>query len=586
MIETSPRRDDNPMPWPHFFTRLFAPVADSEGEIRRHLFWWILVRVVLFTLVVGATCFFQGKGFPVIAPPFPFSILFLIAIYSFSLCSATILQKTKWSARRFGVIQLLSDTLFIALLIYATGCSQSYFTPLFLLPIIAAGLILHRMGGLALAAATTLLYGALVIGERLGWTPDYFAFTAYKQSLSFFEASNTFAIYGLMFFLAALLSGQLARRLRLTEQELNKRSLEYDQLAILYKQIFDDISTGIITTDSSDCITSCNQAAERITGFSRMLLLQQPFVSRFPSLSLQQERQGRNVCDFVKRGGTTIRLGYSFSNLNMPIEADPDKGARAKWKVITLQDISQIERMEHQIHQAEKLAAIGEMSASIAHGFRNPLAAISGSAQILSMEQGNLADFNPATFNTLVAIILRESNRMAKTITDFLQFARPAAIVPEWFVVDRLVDEVVTVLCRGIYAVPATSISKEIAQHLSCWGDRQQLQTVLIHLLENACAAVGAKQSAIVVAGCEDTNGGRSHLLLEIRDEGPGIPLELKEKVFEPFFSNRSNGTGLGLSIIRQIIENHHGTVTVENRRPVGCILRIRLPLPQTSLIP
>jgi two-component system sensor histidine kinase PilS (NtrC family) len=564
-----------------FIARTFTPVTDSEQEIRRHLVWWILIRVALFSLLISITSFLHGKGHSVILPPLPLTTTFLLGLYSFSIGSAILLKKSSWPTRRFGLIQLFSDTVFTGLLVYATGCSQSIFTPILILPVIAGGLILHRIGGLILAAAATLLYGAVLGSELLGWIPNYFFSAAYKTPDTYFIGTNLFAIYGLIFFLAALLSGQLARRLRFTEEKLSKTALEYDRLSILYKQIFDDISTGIITTDQNDFITSYNQAAERITEYPRERILGQPFNRCFPDIILQ-ESQGRCVCDFNKYNGSLIRIGYSFSYLNMP-GVEGLAGQQARWKVITLQDISQIERMEQQVREAEKMAAIGELSASIAHDFRNPLAAISGSAQILALEQTDIAALDPATFKTLLSIILRESSRMAKTITDFLQFARPAPIRPEWFNVNSLVDEVIAKLLAGSNTAATAGIRKEIDTHLDCWADRQQIQTILTHLLENACYAVGALQNAIVVASHEINDNKQGAVCLEICDQGPGIPVELQEKVFTPFFSTRTDGTGLGLAIVRQIAENHNGFIEIDSNTVYGCIIRLRLPLPQAA---
>jgi two-component system sensor histidine kinase PilS (NtrC family) len=562
---------------PHLIARALTPVADSEQETRRHILWWILIRVFLFTLLITITTILRGKGPTVILPPLPVTTAFLLGLYGFSIGSAFLLQKKRWSARRFGMLQLFADTVFMTLLVYATGCSQSVFTPILILPVVAGGLILYRIGGLFLAATTTLLYGAVLGCERFGWVPGYFFAASYKTP-DIFAGTNLFAIYGLIFFLAALLSGQLARRLRFTEEKLSKTALEYDRLSILYKQIFDDISTGIITTDQGNFITSYNQAAERITEFPREKILGQPFNRCFPAIVLQ-ESQGRAVGDFQKNDGSLIRIGYSFSYLNMPV-AGGVEDRQAQWKVITLQDISQIERMEQQVREAEKMAAIGELSASIAHDFRNPLAAISGSAQILAMEQTNIAALDPATFKTLLGIILRESDRMAKTITDFLQFARPAPIQPEWFDLSSLVDEVIAKLSAGSNAVVAARIGKEIDAHLDCWADRQQVQTILMHLLENALVAVSATQGLIVIASQEIHNNDQEALCIEVRDQGQGIPPDLREKVFTPFFSNRADGTGLGLAIVRQIVENHRGRIEIDGNASFGCIIRVSLPLP------
>ena len=561
----------------HCITRSPPPVTDSEQETRRHLLWWILIRILLFTLLISSTSLFRGKVHSVILPPLPVTIAFLLGLYGFSIGSVLLLHKRSWPARNFGISQLFSDTVFTCLLVYGTGCSQSVFTPILILPVIAGGLILYRTGGLILAAATTLLYGAVLGCELLGGIPGYFYTTAYKAPDTFFIDSNLFAIYGLIFFLAALLSGQLARRLRFTEEKLSKTALEYDRLSILYKQIFDDISTGIITTDQKDFITSYNQAAERITGHPRERVLGQAFNRCFPVILLQ-ENQGRCVCDFQKIDGSLIRIGYSSSYLNMPLEKGLED-QQARWKVITLQDISQIERMEQQVREGEKMAAIGALSASIAHDFRNPLAAISGSAQILTMEQANIAALNPTTFKTLLGIILRESNRMAKTITDFLQFARPAPIHAEWFDLSSLMDTVITKLLAESNTVLAAKISNEMDRPLDCWADRQQIQTILTHLLENAMVATSATQGVVVIANQEMHSTDQEVLCFEIRDQGPGIPPDLREKVFTPFFSSRTDGTGLGLAIVRQIVENHHGRIEIDGNATYGCIVRVSLPL-------
>ncbi|WP_051553934.1 two-component system sensor histidine kinase NtrB [Desulfobulbus elongatus] len=557
---------------------LSRPIIDSEQETRKHLLWWLITRVVLFTLLFGLTTVLREKGLALVMPDASVSLAFLAGLYGFSFVSALFLQRRCRAVRRFGLLQLCCDAGLIALLVYGTGCSKSDFTSLLILPVIAAGLILYRMGGLFLAAVTTFAYGAILALEQFRWLPAYFARASHVGTVSLLSATNLFAVYGLLFFLAALLSGQLARRLRATEEKLHRTALEYDRLSILYKQIFDDISTGIITTDQSDFITSYNQAAERITGIPREQVLGQPFSRRFPAMVLQ-DMQGRNVCDFGRPDGAVIRIGYSFSFLNMPVRQEQEDGQQSRWKVVTLQDISQIERMEQQVREAEKMAAIGELSASIAHDFRNPLAAISGSAQILAMDQDNIGALDPATFKSLVGIILRETGRMAKTITDFLQFARPAPIQPEWFDLNRLVDEV---LARGqlATAMVAGTVIKDIGARIDCWADRQQIQTVLAHLVDNACHAVADRPGNVVIAAGEINGGDQGELWLEIRDQGPGIPPDLREKVFVPFFSTRTDGTGLGLAIARQIVEQHGGRIEIDASPDYPTIMRVRLPLP------
>ncbi|MCL2790605.1 MAG: ATP-binding protein [Desulfobulbus sp.] len=572
---------------PHLFSPDRATAIDSEQATRQHLLWWFLARVVLFTLLFALTTVLREKGLVIAVPSTFTSVAFLAGLYGVTFISALFLYKRCRSVRRFGLLQLCGDTGVTALLIYATGCSKSDFTSLLILPVIAAGLILYHRSGLFIAAVTTFAYGAVLALEYCRWLPSYFVLAPHLGNISLPAATNLFAVYGLIFFLAALLSGQLARRLRVTEERLQWTALEYNRLSILYKQIFEDISTGIITTDQSDFITSYNQAAERITGIAQEHVLGQPFIRCFPAMLLQ-ESLGRNVCDFSKPDGSVIRIGYSFSFLNMPagqeqkLKPGQEDGEQAKWKVVTIQDISQIERMEQQVRDAEKMAAIGELSASIAHNFRNPLAAISGSAQILALDMDNAAPIDPTTFKPLMGIILRETDRMAKTITEFLQFARPAAIQPEWFDIDRLVDEVLDRMQMSPN-MTACAMAKEIGTHVACWADRQQLQAVLTHLLDNACHAAAEQQGQVVVAAGEDTEDGRAYLWLEIRDQGAGIPQKLREQVFTPFFSSRTDGTGLGLPIVRQIVENHSGRIELDATSDYPCIVRVHLPMPSPA---
>ncbi|NOQ46778.1 MAG: PAS domain-containing protein, partial [Desulfobulbaceae bacterium] len=301
----------------HRLINFLVPVTDSEVQLRRHVLWLLLIRVIFFTLLIGTTTLLQSKGHTVILPPTSITLAFLSVIFIYSIGSAAVLQVGSLHVRRFGIIQLLSDTFFAALLVYGTGCSQSIFTPVFILPVIAGGLILYRVGGLIPAAAATILYSIVLISEYFKFLPPYFIDTPYTPPHDPLAGTNLFAVYGLTFFLTALLSGMLAGRLRTAEQELSRTSFEFDRLSLLYKQIFDDISTGIITTDDRDTVTSYNQAAERITGRPARDVIGRNFHDSFPEITLE-EKIGRQVADLKKSADNMIRVGYSFSRLNMP----------------------------------------------------------------------------------------------------------------------------------------------------------------------------------------------------------------------------------------------------------------------------
>ncbi|MHB8809236.1 MAG: two-component system sensor histidine kinase NtrB [Desulfobulbaceae bacterium] len=557
--------------------RNIKPVTDSDEQLRYHLLWFLFIRVILYTLLLGITFLLHTRQHHLILPPPPLIILYIITIYAFSIGSALLLKTTR-HLRRFGLVQLLSDTIFIALLVYATGCSQSIFPSVFILPILAGGLILYRIGGLIPAASATILYAIVLTSEYLGFLPAYYAETLYIEVDNYLVGMNIFAVYGLTFFLIALLSGIIAARLRTTEDALTRTELKLDRLLLLYKQIFDDILTGIITLDDQDRITSYNPAAVNITGFSAGEVNGRRLNELFPQIST--ETRERLVGDLRRRDGTMIRVGYSCANLNVPANAEQGGPACSNCKVITLQDISRIEIMEQQVRKAEKMAAIGEMSASIAHDFRNPLAAISGSAQLLAIELEAQAPDERSVKNSLAGIILRESERMAKTITDFLHYARPAKPEPQWFNLRKVAEETVEQLTSE--NTPTCPIRVEVADTLDIYADRQQLQLALLHLLRNSCYAAKNSLEPVVIQAAEVTANGHEaeQVVIDIRDQGEGVDPGIVDKIFEPFFTTREDTAGLGLTIVRQIVASHNGTIALIPGRERGCTVRVQLPLP------
>ena len=552
------------------------PVTDSDEQLRHHILWFIFIRVILYTLLLGITILLQSRERQVILPPLFFILTFLVSVYGYSIGSALILHKKNLRIRRFGLIQLLSDTLFIALLVYATGCSQSIFTSVFILPTIAGGLILYRVGGLIPASASTLLYGSVLTLEYLRIIPSYFLDFRYNVVEDFQVSMNIFAVFGLTLFLIAILSSIIAVRLRTTEDALSQTELKFDRLLLLYKQIFDNIVTGIITLDDNGGITSFNPAASGITGYSPDEVSGRKLSDIFPQI--QTENQNRHVTNFKVKDGNMIRLGYSCSELRMssskPLLNEP---TYTNCKVITLQDISQIEKMEQQVRNAEKMAAIGKMSASVAHDFRNPLAAISGSAQLLSMEINETDNNRNSTQNDLMNIILRESDRMARTITDFLHYARPVTLDLEWFNLKSLADETGETISNN---ADGCDINVTIPEDVDIFCDKQQIQIALTHLLKNSCHASQQTTEPVEITAGLATDNNREYIIVEVIDKGVGIDPAIRDRLFEPFFTTREDTAGLGLVIVQQVIASHKGKLEIISQPGQGCTVRMRLPMP------
>ena len=564
------------------FIKELKPAQSTGEQLRLHLLWLLLIRVLLFTLLIAVTVILQKKGRDIILPPPAVTMAFLAVVFIYSIGSAGLLQNRIKHLPRFGLIQLLSDSIFAALLVAGTGSSQSIFTPVFIFPVIVGGMTLNRTGGLIAAAATSLLYGGLLACEYLGYIPRFYEETRYVAPTDYLTLTNVYSVYGITFFTIGFLSSILARRLRKTEEALSQTSVQFDRLNQIYKQVFDDINTGIITVDGQNRVTSSNPAFAQISGYTAEEIFGLPFVSFFPAAMLTETDQSRQVSDLQRKDGQKILVRHTFARLNLPPDPALEDPSDAQCKVLTVQDISLLEQMERQIRAAEQMAAIGELSAAVAHDFRNPIAAISGSAQLL--KSVHTSDDSPDPVSRanrhLTEIILRETARMEKTITDFLQFARPAELNLEWFDLKRLVEETILQIKDRETCPFGALIETEIPEHLDCWADRQLLQVLLAHLLENSCAAAArAAAWPVLVRAQEQQKDEQNCIYLTVIDRGAGISANIKEMVFMPFFTTKANCAGLGLSIVKQIAEQHGGTIkAVEVDR--GCTMELCLPLP------
>ncbi len=540
----------------------------TEIQLKKQLQWLLLLRVLILTMLLGISAILHSLNQDLLIPPLRYLIYLIGGIYLFTITSALALKFTTY-LKQFAILQILLDSLLVAGLVYYTGGSQSIFGMMNFLPIIAGSILLFLPGGLFIAAVTTFNNGIILLLEFKGYYPLFSPKSDF--SLSSIEALlHYFSISGITYFLVALLTSLLAARLQQTEVELNRTSQDLDRLSILYKQIFADITTGIITVHSDGEITSFNRAAEKITGFSAHEILGQAINRKLPDLEKSKQDTLRPITNLTRKDGRIIPVGFSWTKLNLP-------GDCQNCRVYTMQDLSKIKKMEDRVRQSEKMAAIGRMAAGIAHEFRNPLAAISGAAQVLVQD---MAEEAPS--RGLMNIILRESDRLEGTISEFLQFSKPAAPEKSWFSMAGLVEETIEIIKQAPKMNSKIQFVSRITPQLDCWADPGQMKQILLNLLNNAANAIDKNNGIISITASEQLGRkGKDWTVIKIADTGPGITDKIINKIFEPFFTTRENGTGLGLAIVRQLIESHGGLIEAKkNNEDHGAVFIIHLPLP------
>ena len=561
---------------------------ESRDSLFPRIKWLMFFRAVVVTLLLGATVIVQLRDSTFFRYVSPVYFYVLIGFtYALTLVYALLLRRIQ-NLKLFAYVQILGDVFFITLLIYFTGGISSIFSWVYLLAIFSAGTILYRRGGLLVASASSILYGALLdleyyqlllpIGGR--------QFTSLQPQglyVLYLMAVNMMA-----FFLVAILSSFLAEQLRRKEEELKKRIIDYRQLERLYKHIVQNVVSGLITVDETGRITSFNRMAEEITGRKFEEVYQEEIDSLFPGLAAWSQsaaghpgegwnrfRLPRWETRFPKKDGTLLILGFSISPLK-------DSSDREMGNIFIFQDLTRLREMEEHLKRADRLAAVGKMAAGIAHEIRNPLASISGSIEMLKDELGS----SPQN-QQLMGIVLREVNHLNTLIADFLLFARPFSPGEERIHLNHLLEEILQMFTHGPDFNRRIRLETQFQDDLHIQGDPHQVRQVFWNLLINAAQAMPEGGTLRVELRKNSpppaTSGGRPLGEISVIDSGVGIGEEEQEKIFDPFFTTKERGTGLGLSIVHSIVEGYGGKVTVQSRKGKGSVFSVSLPLAEAS---
>jgi two-component system sensor histidine kinase PilS (NtrC family) len=468
----------------------------------------------------------------------------------------------------FAAVQVLADVAMVTALVHFSGTGVSAFGFLYL-PITVFGAVLFdRPGAYGSALLSSAAYAATLAGSAAAM-PEGAAFALWS--------AQTGALL-----IVALLASALTRELRVTGARLDVSRARLAELRSLHERTVECLSSGLLTTDAERRITFFNPEAEHITGRLSRDAVGRPLDEVLPGASALANDAGashgrmRARLQLAGPGGEARHLGIAVSVLR------GDDGAAAGYVTI-FQDVTSVVQMEQELRRRERLAGVGELAASIAHEIRNPLAAISGSVELLSRGVPE-----PQDGARLREIVLREIARLDALIRDFLRYARPAPPKLEAVPLLPLLDDVARMLAP---AVPAGArLEVEGDPGAVALADATQLRQVLWNLVRNAFDAlegpgvVRVEASRVVGAPQEEGTGGRKPsaggsgcVEIVVADTGRGIPLAELERIFDPFYTTKPEGTGLGLPTVHRIVEAHHGALSVESQPGVGTRFRLRL---------
>lgn len=467
-------------------------------------------------------------------------------------------------------IQFLIDILLVTWLVWLTNDARSPYTALYIVIISMASVFLGPRDAIITSVVCAVAFTACTVAVITGIGPRG-AQTFAEGSLS--ETIQSVGLFDVAFFVVGLLSAKLAERQSRSDVRLIATAQTLANLRVLHERIVESIRSGVVTTDLQGRIYTFNSAAQEITGYEEKDVYGQDASILFGDInadikqSLRAAETGaaspRFEASCLTAEGLRLRLGFGISPLFS--EAGETTGI-----VITFQDLTQIRALEETSRRQDRLAAIGRMAASIAHEIRNPLAAMRGSIQMLRSEM--TADPSQAE---LMEIILRESDRLNRIISDFLNYARPRSIVVKQEDVGELLRETFTLMRHSPEIGPLQKLEEDLPNEpLLAPLDAEQLRQVFWNLARNALQAM--PEGGTLQAQLRRNPNGR--LQMNFADTGRGMSPEQVEHLFEPF-SSTTGGTGLGLSIVYQIIRDHGGTINVRSLEGVGTTITIELPM-------
>jgi two-component system sensor histidine kinase PilS (NtrC family) len=527
----------------------------SVFENRTWLVWLVKVRVLILTLLLGIEL--AVAQFTPIA--FPISLFVETILAAYALSAGYFLLLHFWSKTRLqAVVQLLLDLVLVSALVYITGGVDSSLNFLYPLAIIVASMLLPRVWTYLTAALAFILYGTILELCYFEIVPSYSTTHPGIRTLQAIVFVNLFGYVAV-----AYLAGVLAQKLRQADSSLERTRGELENLQALHESIIQSSSNGLIATTLDGRITLVNSAAEHLLSRPESDLLGAQVASLFqdPLPSVGSERSYGEI-RFVADNDFRKTFRVVVSALSVP-----ERGMVGH--VYTLDDLTQIRRLEREVRLQDRLAAVGRLAAAIAHEIRNPLTSIAGSASLLSEMPGLNEEHRH-----LLQIINRESERLNDIITDFLAYSRSKKYSFANVDLIPFLEDTLTLLEGRLQAqqVAIRVERKYGARQAFVLADGDRMKQVFWNFCENAVRAM--KHEGTLTVAIEEHGGDWQ---FSFCDTGPGMSPQMVEKVFEPFQSQFEGGTGLGLAIVYQIVQAHEGRVYVRSKLGQGCTFVLRL---------
>lgn len=490
--------------------------------------WYLILRIVIVLSIIIPVLLSIINGVKLNIIPY---IIILTLTLAMSIGFYFIIRRKGDNPVHF-FIQTIFDNILILTVIYYSGGSNSIFDILYFTNIISGSIFLFARGSFTLAVLSTVGYTLISLGEYFGFlVSPYYATLASTPNLQ--NMIVKLYIYILTFFLLAAVSGFLSERLQ-------KRRDEISRVRLKLKDIINHLPSAIIILDDEFRISDFNNYSKEIFGG---IYIGEDFRSANGSIFSALEKDSYYQ---FKRSGRYF---------DIRLEKMKYKNMQDNSYILIINDISKLKDFEEKLLMKEKMAVIGELSASIAHEIRNPLSSIKGAVSILDEENTGTGKEHPM-FN----VILEEIERLNNLITDFLEFSKIRETSLSMIQLKPVIDDVCSIMqVKGVVEI------RDINESVMIFADLNRVKQVLYNLLKNSVTAIGGvKDGKIVIEYFRE----KGFDCLKITDNGPGIDKEIMGKMFRPFNTSSRSGTGLGLAIVYKIVKEEHDGEIVYQSKP------------------
>ena len=378
-------------------------------------------------------------------------------------------------------------------------------------------------------------------------------------------------------FMAASMQGVI-QKLREQERELERLHRAEKERAEHTERVSEEVTrnmpAGLLLVNSSGIISSANPAAEQTLGMRGLAfrrfseaLGETSGLTRLLSECLASGKVfRREEVQHVTPGADVRLLGITISPVRRP-------GDKITGAICLLSDLTELTALQQEIQLKENLALLGELSAGMAHEFKNALATISGYAQMIRGEP------NPRESSDYAEHILEQTRTITHVVTEFLKYAKPLDISDESVDLQPLVERVIGELQE---AIPGVKVTAE-GRFGQVSGDEGLLRQAILNIARNAAEAASDAPGTgrVFILGSVEAIGNNEVQQIRVVDSGPGISAAALEKMFRPFFTTKAHGTGLGLPVVQKIILQHGGRVEARNRPEGGAEFTVTLPISQ-----